>query len=337
MPRSQLLDGMRSFGSAVGNGRESPPEDVRRVQQGCLRRRAEGQASGVLDRRLDATIRGYQRDRGLKADGWLAPRGETATTLASDLTLLAGDDARQPRGRPATAAPEPSGTAPARWFFDGAHGLFSSLGFDQAARNLDRYRGGQGGEHALSRQEVEAQPLLLEAERANRLHFETSTFLGLNKNGEQDTRLLSLPEGVPTDFEDDWKRSYNLSSENPPSRNARNAFDLLTHPGFYFAFGETGVRSDGRFQATRKGDRIAILGDVLHRLDSRPRDREPADDFDFDPGQVGSGPARRLEAAGQAKPFALTSRRRQPVAATVRITPSGGLVLERSLWGRVEP
>ena len=25
------------------------------------------------------------------------------------------------------------------------------------------------------------------------------------------------------------------------------------------------------------------------------------------------------------------------LAAAVRITPSGGLVLERSLWGRVEP
>ena len=29
MPWSQLLDGLRSLGGAVGNGRESPPEDVR--------------------------------------------------------------------------------------------------------------------------------------------------------------------------------------------------------------------------------------------------------------------------------------------------------------------
>jgi hypothetical protein len=336
---SQLVDGLRSLGGPVGNGRESPPEDVQRVQRGFmgLGRRAEGEPSGVLDQGLDGTIRGYQRDRGLRADGWLGPAGETATALAGDLSLLGGGDARHRQDRAAATTSEPSGLRPARWFFDGARELFRGLGFDQAARNLDRYRSGRGGEQALSRQEVEAQPLLLEAERANRLRFEAETFRGRSEKGELRAKLLGLPEGVPTTFEDDWERSYNLSRENKPSRNVGNALDLLTHPGFYFAFGETGVRSNGRFEATRKGDRIGILGEVLHQLDSRPGDREPADDFDFAPGQPGAGAARRLEAAGEAKPFALSYRRRQPVAAAVRITPSGDLVLERSLWGEIKP
>jgi hypothetical protein len=157
------------------------------------------------------------------------------------------------------------------------------------------------------------------------------------QKGELKTKLLGLPEGASTAFEDSWERNYNLSSDNAFTRNVGNALNLLTHPGFYLAFGETGMRSNGRFRATRKGDRIGILGEVLHQLDSRPSDLEPADDLDFAPGQPGARAARRLEAAGEAKPFALTYRRHQPVAAAVRITPAGDLVLERSPWGDVEP
>lgn len=91
------LSGFRSFfadlGAAVGNGRESRPEDVAKVQ-GAMRDLGrypaprDGAPDGIVNRDLDRAIRGYQADRSLKRDGWLAPQGETAREIGTDLGLL---------------------------------------------------------------------------------------------------------------------------------------------------------------------------------------------------------------------------------------------------------
>jgi hypothetical protein len=77
--------------AAVGGGKPSRAEDVLwlRSALGTLGRHgAAGRDVPVVDRDLDAAIRAYQRDRGLKRDGWLGPNGETECSLCFDLASL---------------------------------------------------------------------------------------------------------------------------------------------------------------------------------------------------------------------------------------------------------
>lgn len=115
--------------------------------------------------------------------------------------------------------------------------------------------------------------------------------------------------------------------------------DLAKRPGTYFALGRTGVRSAGDFTARRKGDLITIEGTVAHRLDSRPEAENErglvGDPYDFDFPQPGAVSAGALERWGRARPFEMTSERRQPVTARVRIGPGGRLTVERARWGEI--
>lgn len=79
--------------AAVGDGRRNQPGDVLWTKGAlhALGRYPTGEcASPVLDRALHEAIRSYQRDRGLKRDGWLAPDGETECSLGFDLASLEG-------------------------------------------------------------------------------------------------------------------------------------------------------------------------------------------------------------------------------------------------------
>lgn len=101
------LSGFRSFfgdlGASVGNGRQSRPEDVAKVQ-GAMRDLGryptgrDGAPAGVLDRGLDRALRGYQADRRVKQDGWLAPRGETARDRHRPRSPASCQDARADSG-----------------------------------------------------------------------------------------------------------------------------------------------------------------------------------------------------------------------------------------------
>jgi hypothetical protein len=50
------------------------------------------------------------------------------------------------------------------------------LDFDRASEHLGRYLSGEGGTRGLSSKDVEREPALTNAERANRNRFETRTF-----------------------------------------------------------------------------------------------------------------------------------------------------------------
>jgi hypothetical protein len=73
----------------VGNGRPNREADVVTVKRafGALGRyqEPEDRASGIIDRPLDTAIRGFQRDKGLRVDGFMRPAGPTERSLQDDL------------------------------------------------------------------------------------------------------------------------------------------------------------------------------------------------------------------------------------------------------------
>jgi hypothetical protein len=177
----------------------------------------------------------------------------------------------------------------------------------------------------LRSQEVERELALTNAERRNRALFESRTFRAATGNRKLNELLRNLPD-KPVTFTDEFETSAGL-------------LDLARRPGTYFALGRTGVRSDGDFTAHRKGDQITIEGEITHRLDSRAREENEtgviSDSYDFDFPQPGAFEAGVLERWGEARPFEIALRRRQPVTATVRIDPRGGLPVERAVWGPI--
>lgn len=343
MPQGSLGELFGGLMRPVGNGRDNRQEDVLGVKHAMrsLGRYAEPDygMTGYVDRPLDETIRNYQADRGVRVDGYLSPGGETERELDTDLTLLGGvrkgigeavDFVEDLGKRAATGLAEGSMRA-RKGLFDLARGAgrlvgLSDLGFGRASEHLGRYLSGRGGMRVLSSEDVEREPALTNAERANRTLFETRTLRAATDDEQLNSLLRNLPDGGSVKFTDDFETSAGL-------------VDLARRPGTYFAFGRTGVRSDGDFTARRKADLFTVEGEVVHRLDSRPSDENKrglvGDPYDFDLPQPGSVTAGVLESWGQARPFEMTSERRQPLSATVRIGRGGQLTVERATWGPI--
>lgn len=81
----------------VGDQRENRPEDVRQVKNvldrlGYFDFRKEPEPHGYITREMDEGIRRYQKERGLRVDGWLRPGGETEKALRKDLKRRVSDD-----------------------------------------------------------------------------------------------------------------------------------------------------------------------------------------------------------------------------------------------------
>jgi hypothetical protein len=295
--------------------------------------------TGYIDRLLDQTIRNYQADRGVRVDGYLKPGGETERELDTDLTLLGGLSRRvgegigfvRDLGKGAATGVAEGAMRARQGLLDIAAGAgrltgLGDLGFDHASEHLGRYLSGEGGTRGLSSKDVEREPALTNAERANRNRFETRTFRATTDDGVINELLRNLSDGNSVEFTDDFETPAGL-------------LDLARRPGTYFALGRTGVRSDGDFTARRKGDLITIEGEVRHRLDSRPEAENKrglvGDPYDFKFPQPGFVTAGVLEHWGRARPFEMTSERRQPVRARVRIGPGGRLTVERVRWGEI--
>ncbi|HYG85077.1 MAG TPA: peptidoglycan-binding domain-containing protein [Azospirillum sp.] len=85
-PASNLRD-------RVGNGLPNRPDDllwVKEALQRLGRYNDRGERHPYIDRALHEAIQGYQRDRGLRRDGFLVPGGETECTLCVELARLMG-------------------------------------------------------------------------------------------------------------------------------------------------------------------------------------------------------------------------------------------------------
>lgn len=77
----------------TGNGLPNTSRDILWVKE-ALRRLGRYNHGGAphpyIDRTLNEAILNYQRDRGLRRDGYLAPGGETECALCVELARLLG-------------------------------------------------------------------------------------------------------------------------------------------------------------------------------------------------------------------------------------------------------
>lgn len=196
--------------------------------------------------------------------------------------------------------------------------------FNQSAEDSSN----EGGTRSYTKEEMSKHPAYDDAIDHNRTMFESGTFTGNTNNNDVKKALFGLKDGDSANFADDWERNVN-AFDNISSPSKMN----LTEPSTYFAFGRSGVRSDGNFTAKRSGDDLMISGNILNRLGSKDNETEA---FDFNPGQPGSSEARVLERLGKAKPFAMDYRRRQTVQAQGRYEPDGTITVLKTLWGDLE-
>ncbi len=98
---SKFITGM------VGDQRENRPEDVRQVKNvldrlGYFNFKKEPEPHGYITRKMDEGIRRYQKERGLRVDGWLKPGGETEKALRKDLKRRVSDDIQKEELLPPT-------------------------------------------------------------------------------------------------------------------------------------------------------------------------------------------------------------------------------------------
>lgn len=330
MAWSDFRDFFGSLTASVGNGRESRPDDVAKVKDamrglGRYPAAPDGAPEGILDRDPDRAIRGYQSDRGLKRDGWLAPQGETAREIGTDLGLL--HLAKMPAYMPETA--ESDMRAQAKTF--GALGWLGKAlklgdgGFDRAKDHLNHYLDATGTPRKLTSVEVEA--ALRNAQRANQRLFEARTFTASSRDVLFNTALRNLQDRGP---------AVEIKTHQ---ETGTSLWDYLRRPGSYFALGRSGVHSELTGKAKRVGNQIAIDGWVTHRLDNRSPGENARgifnDKYDFRRPQPGGAAASVLEAHGRAQPFPMEYERKQPVTAILRLGSDGLPTVEQVIWGDV--
>jgi hypothetical protein len=142
-------------------------------------------------------------------------------------------------------------------------------------------------------------------------------------------RVLDPEDGQTVEFEDSWTKSTNGFGNPFDNQDERL---IISRPSTYFAFGRTGTRSVGQFEATRQGDNVIITGAVTHGMTS-PRVGQDTETFDFNPGQIGDEQSVTLERAGEAAPFGMRYERSQDVSALLRRSPDGSLTLRGVTWG----
>lgn len=81
---------LRGLTTSVGNNMRSSTDDVinTRKKFAALGRHSEDTDKPYIDEELDSSIRQFQRDKGLKQDGKVHPRGETERMVDRNLSLL---------------------------------------------------------------------------------------------------------------------------------------------------------------------------------------------------------------------------------------------------------
>jgi hypothetical protein len=178
---------------------------------------------------------------------------------------------------------------------------FRESGYGTAADHLERYLNGTGDTMVIDRDEARSFTPIRNAEQKNDQRFERS-FLPDAMNGHAE-KLEKLKDGESVLIEDRFAVDYG------PGAYALQTMDTSTRD-YALAFGRLGLKSNGNFTATRRGDEIHIEGIVDHHF---------KDPYDFNPGGPYSSDPNLLERHGKAKSFdrrALWSRR---VTGTIRM------------------
>ena len=183
--------------------------------------------------------------------------------------------------------------------------LMKAAGFSRAEKHLKHYLEGTGQDVTYSRKEMRAIPQFAKGELVNNSRIEKS-FTGEQKQDFEGKRrtykkiLADLKDGKEDTLESDyWESKYDKRVQL-----------LSGDPDFALAFGDTSLKSEGKFKARREGNLIYIYGSVTHRLD---------DPYDFTKGQSGGDDALTVERDGGAKIYRMKAEWKQNVAGTVTI------------------
>jgi hypothetical protein len=323
----------------VGSGRTNREDDVVKVKRAFVAlgrmEEPEDESNGIIDRRLDTAIRGLQRDKGLRVDGFMRPRGPTERSLQHDLRGTLG---------PETSAGAGFGPDRLRWPGRTGSGSSSAIGLGEAH---ERDAGLLTIADAREPEPPRLKPFLDKAERNFR-----RTAQGWREQGMTDAarHLEHFLEGSgePIIYNRDQARSFdpvrsaeedaqrkiraailerardlkdgeNIEIEIPPPPGEHGAFshglDLLR--GFLgdsnrlndnLAAGRTAVKSSFKGKIRRNGDQIAVHGFVDHEWD---------DAYDFHGLQPGAPAANSLERYRGAKPFTFGGAWRQQLSGAI--------------------
>jgi hypothetical protein len=213
-----------------------------------------------------------------------------------------------------------AGAAYSKAALKGAGGLFGIAGLTDAQDNLNHYMSGKGKTVNYSWEDIKKHQAFEDALGRMRGRFEAQSFVGKSGDKYVNKALLNLKDGQNVIFTDYW--DADIGTSPPPT---------------YLAYGRTGMGSNGRFVAERRGNSLIIKGEIIKRLDNRDKKTKKMIDepFDFNKFQPGSVEAFFLENTGQAHPFNMHHENRQTVEAELTYEPDGKLTLNRVNWGPI--
>ncbi len=255
---------------SVGNMMKNDEDDVINVKNALHRLgyRAEPAQNGIIEQETDEGIRSFQREKGLKVDGYLMPEGETENAFKTALKTLANKYKK--------ALP-------------------------YASRNLNHYLDGTGKDVVLSADDLNKQQVFKYAEQENQRRFEKS-FMDdnhpfssqLKSIRDMQTIVLKNDDGDVGDY---WDYESGVGKVNYGKNPLlRRNFDE------YLSTGTNKIHSNGRFRATRIGNKIALMGEVDHDWN---------DKYDFDPNTLDGKPMTSLEKKKLAKPYTVKGKKQK--------------------------
>lgn len=304
------------LGDEVGNDRTNNEDDVVNVKRtfGALDRYDEpdGRVTGYIDRPLDTAIRGFQRDKGLRVDGFLRPGGPSGRSLQEDVRgrfrrdgARNGEDSRlsgRDRGRSLleTASSEPSRLKPAldkmernlRRTVEG----WREEGMTDAARHLEHFLGGSGEPITYNRDQARSFSPVRSAEEDAQAQIRAELLDEARKLKDGESRRIEVDP-----------RPGNLTIRHGLNllRGLLGDRDRLDDN---LATGRTLLDTTFEGTISRNGDDIAVGGNVEYDW----RDR-----YDFPTGQLGGDAALSLQKYRGARPFDFGSRWRQRLGGTI--------------------
>lgn len=177
------------------------------------------------------------------------------------------------------------------------------LGWEQAARALDHYRGASGKPLEMPPDWLRAQPEILEAEEVNRKNLRQDII----NDSDLKSRIGVLKEG---------QSITNTVTQKNKKIKADGRGDL------HYASGKSNLDTNTTLTFTRKGDEIAITGDQTHRWHDM---YDWAKGSKFLGGTVTGDEMIALEERGKAKTFEMVGAWGGKVSGRILIGPDGKL------------
>jgi len=204
-----------------------------------------------------------------------------------------------------------------------------------SAKFLNHYLNGSGKPLKMTAEEINNSPRLSDAVAQNNRRFEDSITKGLVDPKLRDGKFFHRVEGTPSPFKNMIENMKDGETIDLVNRNAdssaqpaRDFWDndltpnplLSVIPGLdkdpdqTLSTGSVKVRSLGNLQATRKGNKVKITGDVFHTLIDRY-------DFDLETPieQLNFKNEKLLATEGKAKPFFVTGVKPQQVQGVLTL------------------